>query len=69
MGLRGLYSPEADASRGLGHPGYTEGEGSPGPARRVWFGSGWAGLGLSWDFYVWLGFKDEGKTARVFFTH
>jgi len=56
-------------SGGLGHPGYTEGEGSPGPVRRVWLGSEWAGLGLSWDFYVWLGFKDEGETVRMLFTH
>lgn len=33
--------------------------GSPGPGRRVWLGQGWAGLGLSWDFHVWLGFKDR----------
>lgn len=56
-------------SGGLGHPGYTEWEGSLGPARRVWLGSEWAGLGLSGDVYVWLGFKDERETVRMFFTH
>lgn len=33
--------------------------GSPRLGRRVWLGQGQAGLGLNWDFYVWLIFKDR----------
>ena len=30
----------------------------------MWLSPGWAGLGLSWDIYVWLGFKDKGGTKK-----
>lgn len=43
--------------------------GSPGPGRRVWLGPRWAGLGLSGDFHVWLGFKDKGGTERKCSSH
>lgn len=43
--------------------------GSPGPGRRVRLGPRWAGLGLSGDFRVWLGFKGKGGTERKCSSH
>lgn len=40
----------------------------PGPGRRVWLGP-WAGLGLSWDSDMQLGFKDKGETERKCSSH
>ena len=66
-GMEGFCCPEGDASGGLGHPGYAGRLSRAG--RRVWLGPGWAGLGLSWEFYVWLSFKDKGGTERKCSSH
>lgn len=71
MELRGLFSPEGDASLWRAGPPRVHRGGGISRARKesvAWLRMGRPRpeLGL---LCVWLGFKDEGETVRMFFTH